>query len=184
MQTVKRALEAGHEQGNPLLHSLSNFLFSYPTTPHATTGVTPSSLLMGCTLRTRLDLIKPDVGRRVREQQDHQKAQHDTHCRKQQFVLGQKVWVRNMREGSRWISGIIAGIQGPISYLVPVASGDVWRRHVDHIRDGRLCPTSASDGAKENHVPDLDDSLVLPSNLSSPSSVSSNQDSNLLVGIP
>ena len=84
-----------------------------------------------------------------------------------------------MREGSRWISGIIAGIQGPVSYLVQVASGDVWHRHVDHIRDGSLHvrPTSASDGAEENHVPDLDDSFALPRDLSSPSSVSSNQDS-------
>ena len=72
---------------------------------------------------------------------------------------------------------IIAGIQGPVSYLVQVASGDVWCRHVDHIRDGRLRPTSASDCAEENHVPDLDDSLALPGDLSSPSSVSSNQDS-------
>ena len=178
VQTVKRALEAGREQGMPLLQSLSNFLFSYRTTPHATTGVTPSSLLMGRTLRTRLDLIKPDVGRRVREQQDHQKAQHDSHCRKRQFFLGQKVWVRNMREGSRWVSGIIAGIQGPVSYLVQVASGDVWRRHVDHIRGGRLCPPTASDGIEENNVPDLDDSLALPGDFSSPSSVSSSQDSS------
>ena len=176
MQTVKRALEAGHEQSIPLLHSLSNFLFSYRTTLHATTGVTLSSLLMGRTLCTRLDLIKPNVGRRVREWQNHQKAQHDTHCRKRQFALDQKVWVHKMREGSHWISGIIAGIQGPVSYLVQVASGDVWHRHVDHIRDGRLCPTLASDGTEENQVPDLDDSLALPRDLSSPS-VSSNQDS-------
>ena len=78
VQTVKQALEAGRVDGVPLEQTLATFLLRYRATPHATTGVPPSTLLMGRTLRTRLDLIKPDVGRRVREQQAHQKTQHDT----------------------------------------------------------------------------------------------------------
>ena len=118
VQTVKQALEAGRVDGVPLEQTLATFLLRYRATPHATTGVPPSTPLMGRTLRTRLDLIKPDVGRRVREQQAHQKTQHDTHTCERQFVLGQRVWVRNMREGPRWVDGVITGIQGPVSYLV------------------------------------------------------------------
>ena len=108
VQTVKQALEAGREDGVPLEQTLATFLLHYRATPHATTYiyiyVPPSTLLMGRTLHTRLDLIKPDVGRRVREQQAHQITQHVTHTCEGQFVLGQRVWV--------------TGIQGPVSYLV------------------------------------------------------------------
>ena len=89
--------------------------------------------MIGRPLRTRLDLIWPDVGRRVRDQQDHQKTQHDLHSCERGFVLGQQVWVRNMREGPLWVPGVIAGMQGPVSYQVRVASRTVWQRHVDHI---------------------------------------------------
>ena len=132
-------------------------------------------LLMGHTLRTRLDLIKPDVGRRVREQQAHQKTQHDTQTCERQFVLGQRVWVRNMREGPRWVDGVITGIQGPVSYLVRVASGAVWRRHVDHNRDGKVRPPATSAGDPKADPPDLEDSLLLPERLSSSSTNDTSQ---------
>ena len=54
--------------------TLITFLLRYRVTPHATTGVPPSVLMIGRPLRTRLDLIRPDVGRRVRDQQDRQKT--------------------------------------------------------------------------------------------------------------
>ena len=68
VQTVKRAVEAGHKQGIPLEHTLATFLLSYNTSPHATIGVAPSTLLQGRHLCTRLDLLKPDIGRKVRSQ--------------------------------------------------------------------------------------------------------------------
>ena len=33
-----------------------------------------------------------------------------------------------------WLLGIIVEQRGPLSYLVQVANGVVWRRHVDHLR--------------------------------------------------
>ena len=48
---------------------LSKFLFSYRTTPQATTGVSPTELMFGCPLRTRLDLVLPDVAKRVCQRQ-------------------------------------------------------------------------------------------------------------------
>ena len=74
-----------------------------------------------------------------------------------------------MREGPRWVDGVITGIQGPVSYLVCVASGAVWRRHVDHIRDGKVRPPATSVGDPKADSPDLEDSLLLPERLSSSS---------------
>ena len=52
VQVVKKALRAGMSDGFSLEQSLSRFLLQYCCTPHATTGVSPSSLLMGREPRT------------------------------------------------------------------------------------------------------------------------------------
>ena len=59
--------------------------------PHSTTGGTPSELMFGRQLRTGMDLLEPDIGRRVRFRQDQQKQGHDTHARPQEFAVGTKV---------------------------------------------------------------------------------------------
>ena len=153
VQTVKHALKSGHQRGVPLEQTLATFLLQYRTTPHATTGVTPASLFLGCDLRTHLDLLKPDVGARVRQQQGCQKKYHDLHSHSREFAVGQSVWVRNMREGPRWVPATVVERLGPISYLIRVHNQELWRRHVDHIRDGvelphsTECSPSQEDGA-------------------------------------
>ena len=134
VQVVKQALKAGLHDSVPLEKTLSTFLLQYRATPHATTGVSPSLLLIGRNPRTRLDLLKPDIGRHVRRSQDIQKAHHDRHCRGREFVVGQKVWVKNMRRGYPWISGVVSVVLGPVSYVVQLSNGDEWRRHIDHLR--------------------------------------------------
>jgi transposase InsO family protein len=69
VQTVKAGLKK--QPSGSLETRLSRFLLAYRVTPHATTGVTPSELLQGRKLRTQLDLVRPDVNRRV-------------HCRQQE----------------------------------------------------------------------------------------------------
>lgn len=53
VQTVKKALQAGHQRGTPLEHCLAAFLLN------DTTDVALSSLLVGHILQTRLDLLDP-----------------------------------------------------------------------------------------------------------------------------
>ena len=52
---------------------LIRFLLAYRSTPQTTTGVTPAELLLNCRLRTRLDLIRPELRHRVETQQEAQK---------------------------------------------------------------------------------------------------------------
>lgn len=78
-QTFKQVLKA--TAGSLIPHyqrQMGSFLLKYRVTPHATTGKTPSQLLIGKQVRTRLDSLRPDLEQRVTNKQPTQKQQHDT----------------------------------------------------------------------------------------------------------
>ena len=44
------------------------------------------------------------------------------------------MFVKTFAHGSKWLSGTILSKTGPVSYLVQLSDGGIFRRHVDHIR--------------------------------------------------
>ena len=138
VQTVKKAIKSGERDGVELDQILANFLLQYRATPHTTTGRTPSSLFLGCSLRTRLDLLQLDLAAHFRAKQADQKAYHDLHSRVRKFHIGQSVMVQNMSVGPTWMTGIVVDKIGPLSYIVQVPGGRRWKRHVNHLRDSDL----------------------------------------------
>ena len=134
VQTIKKALRTAHLAGDSMEHALATFLLRYRTTPHATTGVPPCTLMFGRDLRTRLHLVAPKVEEHVRDQQARQKTYHDKQSHTREFHIGQNVWARNLPEGPRWLQA--REQRGPVSYLVQLPNGDYWRRHVDMLRAG------------------------------------------------
>ena len=100
---------------------------------HATTNVAPYELLMNRKICTRLDLLYPDVESRVANNVARQKAMHDVHAKAREFLVGQQVVLRNLRDGPKWVPGMVVGRQGPLSYVVQTTGGEVWKRHVDQI---------------------------------------------------
>ena len=77
VQTFKQAMKAGERDGLALHHQLQSFLLTYRSTPHGTTGLSPASLFLGRPIRTRFDLLRPNVGERVGAAQAKQKSHHD-----------------------------------------------------------------------------------------------------------
>ena len=134
VQTFKRAMKAGESDALPLHQRLSNFLLAYRTTSHATTNRTPSELFMGRTLRTRLDLLRPTCDRVVDGRQAQQKTDHDRRARSRELHVGQQVMARNLRQGVPWVAGVIIERLSPLTYLVQVDTGQLWKRHLDHLR--------------------------------------------------
>ena len=63
VQTFKQALRAALTEKKTLSWKLTNFLLAYRTTPHALTGEAPAVLFMGRNLRTKLDILKPNIGK-------------------------------------------------------------------------------------------------------------------------
>ena len=135
VRTFKEAMKTGRNDGLTLAHRINNFLLTYRTTPHTTTGTPPCELLMGRTLRTHWDLLKPDVGQRVCWRQSKQKEGKDGNNPLRHFVTGQSVMVKNFRMGPTWVSGVIVQQLGPLTYLVEISAGKFWKRHVDHVKD-------------------------------------------------
>ena len=60
-------------EGGDLETKLARFLFDNRVTPHSITDIASSDLLMHRHLKTRLQLIKPDIGCKVTAQQTRQK---------------------------------------------------------------------------------------------------------------
>ena len=132
VQTFKQALRAGKEDQGSLRQKLARFLMVYRNTPHSTTGVPPAELFLKRRPRTRLDVMRPSTGDQVLLKQVEQKRVHDKRCRPREFVVGQAVLVRNVRDGSKWLPGEVCAKTGPVSYEVNVC-GQVWRRHAEQL---------------------------------------------------
>ena len=126
------ALKASVDNGLSLQHRVLNFLFNYRTTPHATTGVSPSSLFLHRGIRTRLDLLRPDCESHVLTKQAKQKAQHDQRARGNDFFIGQSVMAKNLRPGPDLV---VVERLGPLTYLVETADRLLWKRHIDLLRE-------------------------------------------------
>ena len=114
---------------------LSKILFAYRMTPQSTTGVSPSELLLGRRPRCRLDLVKPNILHRVESKQLSQKLNHDTTANVRSFQIDDPVLVKNFNStGKKWLRGHIIKSVGPLSYLIKLNDGRIFRRHVDHLR--------------------------------------------------
>ena len=135
VQSVKRGVRAGMANGVSLERALQAFLLQYRSTPHATTGLTPSVLMLGRDIRTRLDLLRPELLERVEGRQAQQTKYHNQHCKRRELAVGTAVWARNWREGPAWVRGHIRETTGPVSFLVELEDGELWRRHIDHLRE-------------------------------------------------
>ena len=73
---------------------LARFLLAYRNTPHSTTGEPPSQLFLGRRLRTRLELLKPDLSIKVNNRQIDQSVAKDGSVTRH-FSIGQRVIERN-----------------------------------------------------------------------------------------
>ena len=120
VQTLKTALKKG--EGNSLECTIARFLFQYRLTPHSTTGVSPAELLLNRRPRSLLDCLRPSIGHRVRQSQKRQKAGHDAQAHTRTLVIGERVLVRNFRDGSKWLAGGVVEVLGPLTYLMHLDS--------------------------------------------------------------
>ncbi|XP_057694110.1 uncharacterized protein K02A2.6-like [Corythoichthys intestinalis] len=155
VQTLKHALKAS--QGQSTLHQrLHEFLLKYRTSLHATTKVSPASLMFSREIRTGMDLLKPPtLSEIVQMDQRKQVKYRDLHSKNRVFAPGDSVMARSYQSKEKWAPATIIAQTGPVSYTVQTADG-VWRCHVDQL-------SGTSDNTPERSI-DCDDasSVVIP----------------------
>ena len=127
VQSFKNAVKADRSDRS-IQHKLDRFLFAYRTAPHATAGPSPAQLLFGRNLKSRLDLLKPNIKRVV----DGRLLKNEKGTLVS-FQNGEKVMVRHYHRGPNWLNGEVLERIGSVLYKVLV-DGATWRRHVDQMR--------------------------------------------------
>ena len=106
VQTLKQVLKKSTDSS--LQTKISCFLFKYRVTPHVTTGIPPSELLMNRCLRSHLDLLHPDFFTQVKGKREQQKDRHDQHSWSRDFNEGETVYVKDLPDGKTWLPGTIS----------------------------------------------------------------------------
>ena len=113
---------------------VARLLSRYRVIPQSTTGRSPAELMFGRKLRTHLDLLRPDLSSRVRQQQAIQKQNHDTHAKQRDINTGIEVYVFNNHGTPKWLPGTIEKISGPVSVVVKLSDGRTLCKHIDDLR--------------------------------------------------
>jgi len=126
---------------------LARFLLSYRTTPHTATGCLPAEILIGRRLRTRLELLRPDLSVPMEP-----KSRRMNPMVRSGFEVGEPVMAKDYRNrGSVWIKGVIQDRLGPVTYRVQV----LWKRHIDQLRE--LSGSKVADvEPKSSELPEVD----------------------------
>ena len=154
-----------------IVDKLSHVLFYSHITPHSTTGLSPAELLQNRRIKSRLDLLRPDMESRVIEKQSKQQYYANMHSKIRQFQVGEDVYIRNFSSGLKWIPGQICSTVGNVSYNVLLTDGCSFIRHIDHIRkrfEGDVtCPLDPTPMATTNaeiplESPNLSEPVTIP----------------------
>ena len=100
---------------------------------------------MGRKIKTRLDLLRPELRSQVGIRQEKQSNKRGHGRTVLSFVEGQKVWIRDYQQGkAQWIAGWIKEILGTRSQ---VEDGRAMRRHIDQLRPRETIPSTHGDGS-------------------------------------
>ena len=134
MQTFKYAMESSADDlASSIQRQIQNFLLSYRSTPHATTGSSPAKLFLQRELPTRLSLVTPDIGSRGASQQDKIKCNHDKFAKFREIAVGDCVLARDHLSRKKWQAGTVVQQTSPASFQVQLNDGRNWRSHVDDV---------------------------------------------------
>jgi transposase InsO family protein len=130
VQTIKNSLKA--TQGGTIEQRLLRVLARYRLTPHTVTGRSPAEMLFGRRPRSRLDLVKPNVRDNIIRSQARDVKSHRGVDRK--FFCGDTVYALSFSGKPKWLRAIIQSVSGPLSFVVELEDGRLWRRHADQLR--------------------------------------------------
>lgn len=115
----------------------NNFLLQHRNCPHAVTGNFQDAVLMGRSLRCKLDLLKPDIGRKVQKSQNEKELSENSKPQMRHIDVGQAVLARSYGRRDPWVIGAIVKQTGLISFVVKVGHLH-WKPHFNQLKTTEL----------------------------------------------
>lgn len=150
VQTLKHNMKCRNaNSANVFLH-IQKFLLAYRTTNHAVTGLTPSNLLMGRRIRSKLDLLVPDYQAHQNQKKWNQLVPQKT----PHYKVNSPVMVRSYGTTEKWVPGRIQNELGNLHYKVDV-DGKVSTRNVD-----QLLPSPVKESKNDKRSSNNDDTQL------------------------
>lgn len=105
---------------------LCSIMLSYRKTIHPATGKSPSMMVFGRQIRSRLDLMLPSA-LNIEKREIVGKVRS--------LIVNENVSVRDyLTYGKKWQFGKIQEKLGKLHYLIKLNDGRIWKRHIDQIR--------------------------------------------------
>lgn len=150
VKIVKNVIKKARREGIDPELAIQRYLLVYHNTPHCTTGESPARLLQGRRLRTRLDVIKPDHGRKLRN-----KEYAATEIAKEgsrNLSPGDSVWFRNFSNNVKWSDGQVIERLGRNNYSVKARDGSAAHRHIDQLKRRSSCVFPSDSDANTSGV--------------------------------
>ena len=106
VQTFKNTIRRGKQVG--IQKALCQFLLKYRTTPHPSTGETPSKLMFGREIKIRLHMLHP-------KEMEKPKQQTTALAHTRKFESNDPVWIRHYTGKPKWIAGKSYPRQDPLA---------------------------------------------------------------------
>ena len=145
VQTLKRAIAKAKSTDDAALNlHLNQFLLAYRRSPHSVTGQSPAEVLFGRPIRSKMDLMHPDLGEKMMAR----RAPVDDASK---FSPGALVWVRNFSGPEKWKAGEIVRVLGPRSYEVQVGN-QLYHRHEQQVRERKVLRSERSSEEEDEEL--------------------------------
>ncbi|XP_058827953.1 uncharacterized protein K02A2.6-like [Topomyia yanbarensis] len=128
VQTFKDKLKALKCERKDVQLELYKILMAYRRTIHPTTGESPSMLVFGRQLKSRLDLIIPS--------DTNTNSNRERNIAVRDFGVDDRVSARDFLSSSKWQFGTVMERVGKLHYIVKLDDGRIWKRHVDQLQPG------------------------------------------------
>lgn len=153
VKTFKRRMKILLRKGKTIEEAIDTILFDYRTTKHSTTGETPAKLMLNREIRTKFDLLRPDIKIKQSLETDRQ-VRNARGKRKVAFEESETVWVKDFSINSAaWKKVVVKKSLGPVTYEVRLNTGKTVKRHVDQLKKfGRETDRKPCDTEKDRII--------------------------------
>ena len=108
--------------------------------------------MFGRKLRTKLDMLQPNIGVTVAHNQSKQVSSHSA-ATERHYEVGDPVLARDYRGNQRWQQAKVTSQLGPRNFIVEVSPGQVWKRHADQLTN----TTPVNEGGSTENEPATSD---------------------------